>query len=333
MILVTGGTGLVGSHLLYHLSVNNDKIRAIYRTEASLKRVKKVFSNYTSDVKLFSKIKWFKADITDVPSMKPAFADIKYVFHCAALISFNPKDYREMRKVNIHGTAILVNLAIDVKVKKFCFVSSIAAVGNAMQGNLVDEECEWNKEQDNSGYSITKFGAEMEVWRASQEGVDVVIVNPGVILGSGFWNAGSGKLFTQVYKGFKYYTEGITGFVAVQDVVKPMIQLMQSSVKNERFILISENKSFKDVFFSIADAFGKKRPYKKVKTWQTEIAWRISWLVFKVNGVSPLLTKHSAKSAHNITKYSSQKVIHAIDYQFEAIDTSIQRITRNYTKD
>ncbi|MEN8879459.1 MAG: SDR family oxidoreductase [Polaribacter sp.] len=333
MILVTGGTGLVGSHLLYHLSVNNDKIRAIYRTEASLKRVKKVFSYYTSDVKLFSKIKWFKADITDVPSMKPAFADIKYVFHCAALISFNPKDYREMRKVNIHGTAILVNLAIDAKVKKFCFVSSIAAVGDAMQGNLVDEECEWNKEQDNSGYSITKFGAEMEVWRASQEGVDVVIVNPGVILGSGFWNAGSGKLFTQVYNGFKYYTEGITGFVAVQDVVKPMIQLMQSSVKNERFILISENKSFKDVFFSIADAFGKKRPYKKVKTWQTEIAWRVSWIVSKVNGVSPLLTKHSAKSAHNITKYSSQKVIHAIDYQFEAIDTSIQRITRNYTKD
>lgn len=333
MILVTGGTGLVGSHLLYHLSLKNDKIRAIYRTEASLNKVKKVFSYYTSDVRLFSKIKWFKADITDVPSMKPAFSDIESVFHCAALISFNPKDYREMRKVNIHGTAILVNLAIDAKVKKFCFVSSIAAVGESMQDNFVDEECEWNKEQDNSGYSISKFGAEMEVWRASQEGVDVIIVNPGVILGSGFWKAGSGKLFTQIYNGFKYYTEGITGFVAVQDVVKPMIQLMQSSIKNERFILVSENKSFKDVFFSIADAFGKKRPYKKVKTWQTEIAWRISWFVSKINGVAPLLTKYSAKSAHNITKYSSQKVIGAINYQFEAVDTSIQRISRNYTED
>ena len=259
MILVTGGTGLVGSHLLYHLSVKNDKIRAIYRTEASLKKVKKVFSYYTSDVKLFSKIKWFKADITDVPSMKPAFADIKYVFHCAALISFNPKDYREMRKVNIHGTAILVNLAIDAKVKKFCFVSSIAAVGDALQGNLVDEECEWNKEKDNSGYSITKFGAEMEVWRASQEGVDVIIVNPGVILGSGFWNSGSGKLFSQVYNGFSYYTEGITGFVSVKDVVKAMIKLMHSEIKNERYILVAENKSFKDILHAIASAFGKPK--------------------------------------------------------------------------
>ncbi|WP_334056345.1 SDR family oxidoreductase [Polaribacter sp. P097] len=333
MILVTGGTGLVGSHLLYHLSVKNDKIRAIYRTEASLKKVKQVFSYYTSDVKLFSKIKWFKADITDVPSMKPAFANVTHVFHCAALISFNSKDYREMRKVNIHGTAILVNLAIDAKVNKFCFVSSIAAVGDALNDNLVDEDCEWNKEQDNSGYSITKFGAEMEVWRASQEGVDVIIVNPGVILGSGFWKSGSGKLFTQVFNGFKYYTEGITGFVAVQDVVKPMIQLMESSLKNERFILVAENKSFKEIFYKIADAFDKKRPYKLVKTWQTELAWRISWFVSKINGVAPLLTKYSARSAHNVTKYSSQKVIDAIDYKFESIDATIERTCENYIKE
>lgn len=333
MILVTGGTGLVGSHLLYHLSLKNTNIRAIYRTEASLKKVKRVFSYYTSDVKLFSKIKWFKADITDLPSMKPAFKDVKYVFHCAALISFNPKDYREMRKVNIHGTAILVNLAIDANVNKFCFVSSIAAVGGAKIGEeLIDETCEWNKEQDNSGYSITKFGAEMEVLRASQEGVDVVIVNPGVILGGGFWNTGPGKLFTQVYNGLNYYTEGVTGFVAVQDVVKPMIQLMQSSVKNQRFILVSENKSFKNIFFSIADAFGKKRPYKEAKKWQLEIFWRIAWVLSKLTGKAPLLSKYSAKSAYSISKYSSEKLKQKINYKFETIDQSIKRICDCYTE-
>ena len=148
----------------------------------------------------------------------------------------------------------------------------------------------------------------MEVWRASQEGVDVVIVNPGVILGSGFWNSGSGKLFTQVYNGFKFYTEGVTGFVSVQDVVKPMILLMNSDVKNERFILISENKSFKEIFFLIADAFGKKRPSKKIKPWQTAIFWRIARLLSFITRKEPLLSKYSAKSAHSISEYSSEKV-------------------------
>ena len=238
-----------------------------------------------------------------------------------------------MRKVNIHGTAIMVNLAIDAKIDKLCFVSSIAAVGDAKIGqDIIDETCEWNKELDNSGYSITKFGAEMEVWRASQEGVDVVIVNPGVILGSGFWESGSGKLFKQVFNGFKHYTTGVTGFITVQDVVKPMIKLMNSDIKNERFILVSENKSFKEIFFLIADAFGKKRPSIKIKKWQTEFFWRFAWLVSKINGVTPLLSKYSARSAHSVSKYSSQKIISTLGYQFETIDKSIQRICENFPK-
>ncbi|MGK0412389.1 MAG: dihydroflavonol-4-reductase [Polaribacter sp.] len=332
MILVTGGTGLVGSHLLYHLSLENDKIRAIYRTASSLEKVKKVFSFYTDDEKLFSKIEWFQADITEVPAMMPAFVAVKQVYHCAAFISFNLKDYREMRKVNIYGTAIIVNLAIDAKIDKLCFVSSIAAVGDSLKRNIITEKNEWNKELDNSGYSITKFGAEMEVWRASQEGVEVVIVNPGVILGSGFWNAGSGKIFSQVYKGLKYYTEGVTGFVSVQDVVKPMILLMNSTVKNERFILVSENKSFKEIFFLIADAFDKKRPSKKVKPWQTAIFWRITWGISKITRVPPLLSKYSAKSAHSISEYSSEKIEKAVNFKFEKLEKSIKRICEAYLK-
>ena len=332
MILVTGGTGLVGSHLLYHLCLQNDAIRAIYRTASSLEKVKNVFSYYTDDTTLLDKIEWFLADITDVPAMIPAFTNVKHVYHCAAFISFNPKDYRQMRKVNIHGTAIIVNLCIDAKIDKLCFVSSIAAVGNSLNSNISTEEDEWNKELDNSGYSITKFGAEMEVWRASQEGVDVVIVNPGVILGSGFWNAGSGKLFSQVYNGFQFYTEGVTGFISVQDVVKPMILLMNSTVKNERFILVSENKSFKEIFFLIADGFGKKRPSIKIKPWQTNIFWRVAWLISKITGKEPLISKYSAKSAHSISEYSSEKVQNTLNFKFENIEKSIIDICKNYPK-
>lgn len=332
MILVTGGTGLVGSHLLYHLSLQNESIRAIYRSASSIEKVKSVFLSYTNDATFFEKIEWFQADITDVPSMIPAFLGVKQVYHCAAFISFNPKDYREMRKINIHGTAIMVNLAIDAKIEKFCFVSSIAAVGESLTNDLITEENEWNKELDNSGYSITKFGAEMEVWRASQEGVKVLIVNPGVILGDGFWDSGSGKLFHQVYNGFDYYTEGITGFVAVKDVVKAMILLMKSDVINERFILVAENKSFKEIFFAIADAFGKKRPSKRVTSWQTEIFWRVAWLISKITGKEPLLSKYSARSAHSISRYSSEKIQNILKYEFESIEKTIQEITTKYPK-
>ncbi len=237
-----------------------------------------------------------------------------------------------MRKVNIHGTAIIVNLSIDAKIDKLCFVGSIASVGDAVNGQLITEENEWNKEQDNSGYSITKFGAEMEVWRASQEGVEVVIVNPGIILGSGFWQSGSGKLFSQVFNGFKYFTEGITGFVGVKDVVKTMILLMDSTIKNERFILVSENKTYKDVLFVISDSFSKKRPSKKIKPWQTSILWRFSAFVAKISGVQPLLSKYSARSAHAVSKYSSQKIKETLKYQFEKIDNVVQQVCNNYSK-
>jgi dihydroflavonol-4-reductase len=332
MILVTGGTGLVGAHLLYHLIKNDEIIRAIYRSEEKIKAVKKVFSYYTDDVSLIAKIEWFKADITDIPSMIPAFVGIEKVYHCAAFISFSQKDYKEMRKVNIHGTAIIVNLSIDVKIKKLCFVGSIASVGDALDGKIITEENEWNKELDNSGYSITKFGAEMEIWRASQEQVEVVIVNPGIILGSGFWFAGSGKLFSQVYEGFKYYTEGITGFVGVKDVVNAMILLMNSEVKNERFILVSENKSYKEVFFLIADAFGKKRPSKKIKPWQTNIFWRISSIVSLFTKRAPLLGKYAAKSAHEVSEYSSKKIKKIINFQFEQIETVVKKVCKDYDK-
>jgi len=330
MILVTGGTGLVGAHLLYHLSKNDEKIRAIYRSEEKIKAVEKVFSYYTEDTSLIEKIEWFKADITDIPAMIPAFVGVERVYHCAAFISFNPKDYKEMRKVNIHGTAIVVNLSIDAKIKKLCFVGSIASVGDSLNGDLITEENEWNKELDNSGYSITKFGAEMEVWRASQEDVEVVIVNPGVILGSGFWTSGSGKLFSQVKNGFKYYTEGVTGFVGVKDVVKTMVLLMNSDVKNERFILVSENKTYKEVFFLIADAFGVKRPSKKIKAWQTNMFWRISSVLAVLTKKTPLLSKYSAKSAHEISKYSSEKIKEKINFQFEEIQTVIKDVCSNF---
>ena len=334
MILVTGGTGLVGSHLLYQLTSQNKQVRAIYRTTKSFDSVKKVFSYFTEDVEgLFSKIDWVKADITDTPSLEKVFVNIDTVYHVAALVSFNPKDYRKMRKVNIDGTANVVNFAIACKVQKLCFVSSIAAIGDSINNEVVTEENEWSIESGNNGYSITKHGAEMEVWRASQEGVDVVIVNPGVILGAGFWKINTGQFFSKVAKGFSYFTEGITGFIGVTDVVKSMIVLTESDVKNEGFILVSENKSFKQVFTEIAENLEKKPPTKKVSKTVTSFLRRMDAIISFVTGKKRLITKDSANSLHSKTYYSSDKIKRSIDFEFTPIKSVIKEVCVSYKKD
>ncbi len=331
MILVTGGTGLVGSHLLVRLVQENEPVKATYRTLESIEKTKKVFSYYTNTTKdLFTNIEWLQADITDVPSMMPAFKGVKKVYHCAAVISFDPADYRTMRKVNIHGTAIIANLAIDAKVEKLCFVSSIATIGDDPKKEFANEENDWGGNEKNNGYAITKYGAETEVWRASQEGVDVVIVNPGVILGSGFWDSGSGKMFTQIYKGFQFYSEGVTGFIGVKDVVGCMVQLMQSNCKNERFILVSENKSFKEVLFSIAEAFGKKKPTRCVQPWQASLLWRWEWLASKITSRKIRMSKYTAKTLFRKTYYSSEKCKKQLDVTFKSVEEAVKQVSKEY---
>jgi len=333
MILVTGGTGLVGSHLLYHLSLKHDSIKAIYRNTSNLNAVKNVFSYYSKDFEsLFNKIEWIEADITDVYSLELAFENVKKVYHAAAMISFNPKDYRTMRKINIEGTSNVVNLSIANKIDKLCFVSSIATLEKNLNSKTIDETCEWNIEKNNYGYAITKYGAEMEIWRASQEGIDMVIVNPGVILGAGFWHQGSGQMFTKIYKGLPFYSTGVTGYVSVKDVVEIMIQLMESTIKNERFIVVSENRSFKDVFLEISKNFQKKPPTIKVNKFMSEIGWRVGRFISFFSGKAPILTKNSAKSIHNKHYYSSEKIIQQLNYSFTPIEQTIKAICKLYKK-
>ncbi|MET2986422.1 NAD-dependent epimerase/dehydratase family protein [Aureibaculum conchae] len=333
MVLVTGGTGLVGSHLLYQLAQKGKKVVAIRRKNSDLEAVKKVFSYYSSDFeRLFEYINWVTADINDIPALSDAFKGITKVYHSAALISFSSSDYKKMRKINIEGTANIVNLCIENQIEKLCFVSSVAAVGKPLTGKNINEDNEWNVADNNYGYAITKYGAELEVWRAGQENIDVVIVNPGVILGSGFWENGSGKLFDKTYNGFPFYTEGITGFVDVMDVATIMIELMNSTIKNERYLLVSENESFKTVFFAIADAFGKKRPSIKVTKLISGMGWRVNWLLSKFSGKTPMITKQSAQSSHNSYYYSNKKIKKALNYEFVPLEKTIKNICENYLK-
>jgi dihydroflavonol-4-reductase len=326
MILVTGGTGLVGAHLLLHLAENETAIRAIYRSEKKIEKSKKLFTLYNKE-NLFSKIEWIKADILDVPSLEVAFKNIDYVYHCAAQISFDPKDENLLRKINIEGTTNIVNFCIDKNVKKLCHVSSIAALGDLKETEtILNEEIEWNPEASHSDYAITKYGAEMEVWRGQQEGLQVVIVNPGVIFGSTLWKEGSGEFFTKIKKGFPFYSKGSTGYIGVFDVVKIMQLLMKSSISGERFSLVSENTSFEEIISKIALKMNAKKPNFEAKPWMTSLAWRLDWLVSKIFRTRRNITKYGANSLHSDEIISNEKIKNALNFEFQSIDIVLDEI-------
>jgi dihydroflavonol-4-reductase len=326
MVLVTGGTGLVGAHLLLHLIESEEKIVAIYRNKKALEKPKALFNQFEKE-HLFSKIQWIEADILDISSLEIAFHNIEYVYHCAAQISFDPNDENLLRKVNIEGTANIVNFCIDKKVKKLCHVSSIAALGDLKEHETVlIETIEWNPDVSHSDYAITKYGAEMEVWRGQQEGLEVVIVNPGVIFGSTIWKTGSGAFFTKIKNKFPFYTNGSTGYIGANDVVKIMILLMRSAISGERFSLISENLTFKEIIFLVADKMNAKKPSFEVKPWMTALFWRFDWLVSILFRTKRKLSKNSAETIHSKEIISNDKIKNALNYKFQSIDKVIEEI-------
>jgi nucleoside-diphosphate-sugar epimerase len=333
MILVTGGTGLVGAHLLLHLLENGENnLRAMYRNSKHIEKTKALFELYKKS-DLFSKIEWIKADILDVPSLEIAFENVNYVYHCAAFISFDPNDENQLRKVNIEGTANIVNFCIDKNITKLCHVSSIAALGDLAQNQtIITEETEWNPEVLHSDYAISKYGAEMEVWRGHQEGLQVVIVNPGVIFGPGFWNQGSGEFFTSIKKGFPFYTKGSTGYVAVIDVVKIMHTLMNSNCNGERFTLIAENRSYKDIINTIAQKIGAKKPKIEAKPWLLNTAWRLDWLVSMIFRTKRKISKNGAQSLLNEDKMSNEKIKSQLNYSFIPIDDYLNEMSVYFRK-
>ena len=334
MVLVTGGTGLVGSHLLYLLLKDGQRVRAIHRNGSDLSLLKKVCSYYTEDpTPLFENLEWFEANITDIPRLEAAFKDITQVYHAAAYVDFNPKNYHKLKKANIEGTANVVNLCLSHSVKKLCHVSSIATLGDAINGETITEDTYWNPEAKNSVYAITKYGAEMEVWRGTQEGLDAVIVNPGVILGEGLWHKGSGSLVKRMAKGMKYYTPGGIGLVDVRDVTKVMKLLMESDIKNKRFILVTENVSYQNFLGSLAETLGGKKPTAQIAKWKLVLFSKIDWFVSHVFGTKRKLLRTHVESLFSFQQYDGSKIETATKFTYTPLKRTIERVTQAFKKE
>ncbi len=331
MILVTGGTGLVGAHLLYHLTLSGEKVRALKRKTSDINKTRFVFNFYgESTLHLFKNIEWVDGDLLDYYSLENAINNVNIVYHTGALVSFNPSLKDKMMDINEEGTANLVNLCLEKKIKKFCFVSSIATLGNSKNGEMIDEFSYWQGGRDHSAYSISKFRAEMEVWRATKEGLNAVIVNPSVIIGPGDWGQGSPKIIKTTYNGLKFYTPGATGFVDVRDVAKAMIQLVNSEINNQRFILNGANLSYQSFFTQAALGLKVKVPTIKAGKILTGLAWRFEKTRNILFGTEPLITKDSARTSLKTTKYSGKMISEAVEFNYTPIEDTIIETTRYF---
>lgn len=333
MVFVTGGTGFLGAHLLYHLISEGKEVIALRRSNSSNDLIYRVFGFYQKNQsKLIDKINWIEGDLLDILSLEQVLNDVSIIYHAAATVSFQPGDKNKMMQTNIQGTANLVNIANEKNIKKFCHVSSIAAIGRADNDAPIDEEVRWRSSKRNSAYAISKYGAEREVWRGVEEGLKAVIINPSIILGPGEVNSGSGKLIKTMLDGLRFYTSGINGYVDVRDVVKSMVKLVESKVSGERFILSAENLSYKELFEMIAQNLGKSPPAYRASKWMGEIAWRVEHLKGKLTGSKPLITKETANTAANTYKYSNHKITSQLAFQFIPIQQTIKEACDYYLK-
>lgn len=326
---------MVGSHLLYELLQRHDRVRAIHREDSDLDRVKRVFGYYSTDAeKLFHRIEWHCANVLDLPQLAMAFRDVTHVFHAAAYINFNPSNYSKLRKANVEGTANVVNLCISHGVRKLCYVSSVATLGTSMDGGLIDEETHWNPEAKNSVYAITKYGAEMEVWRATQEGVPAVIVNPSVILGPGFWGSGSGAIISLAARGTTYFTPGGTGVVDVRDVARAMVQLMDSEIANQRFVLNAENCSFKHLITHLAKSLNSKAPTREVPKWIGILASWLDGFSSVIFGTKHNLPRATVRSLFTVSQYDGSKIKrHLPHFKYTDFSETVAHISETYRND
>lgn len=326
MVLVTGATGFLGSHLLVELLQHGEKIRALKRPGSKMDVIQRVFKAYQLDfTSAQNMIEWVEGDVLDIFSLEEAMEGVSEVYHCAALVSFDRNGWKKMIKVNGEGTANVINTALKTKIRKLCHVSSIAALGRGGTEGVINEDAHWKTSPQNSGYAVSKYAGEREVWRGVEEGLDAVIINPAIILGYGEIDSGTARFFNTVRKGLLIYPRGGNGFVYVYDVARAMYMLMKSDVKNERFVLSVDNLKYKRLLEIIAMNMNKRPPFIRAGRILTAIAWRFEWLRSRLAGNKPLITRESAQTSLNEYIYSGTRITLRFNFKYTSIEDGLAK--------
>ena len=332
MILVTGATGILGRVIVLELLKQGKKVRATKRKSSNINDVKHSFQFYTENPEeFFNKIEWIDVDFDDIDSLKTALINVEEVYHCAAKVSFHPDDRKEMYHSNIVGTRNLLFACENSSVKKFCFVSSVAVLDGTDENGKVTEDSNFNPKLHHSKYAKSKHFSEMEVWRASAEGLKTLIINPGVIIGSGNWQSSSGEIFGTFEK-FPYAMSGSSNYVDVRDVANIAIALMERNIFGERFLIISENKKLVEVANLIRQQLGKSQA-KVLPKWILNVGYVLNLLLGWLITPLRLLNRINIQAVTSHHLLSNNKIKDRLDYQFIPITESIDFHLKNYIKD
>lgn len=316
MIAVTGATGFLGAHLVCMLLQKGKQVRAFKRKQSNLAEFNYISALFFTNDDYKNNLTWFEADILDIDSLEEGLQGAEEVYHCAAMVSFHQRDAAEMQQINVQGTSNVVNMCLQLGINKLAHISSIAALGREKSGVTISEKTKWVTSKLNSNYAISKHRAEMEVWRGAEEGLSVVIVNPGVILGSGDWNKGTCALFNMVKKGMPFYTDGVNGYVDVIDVARITLLLMERKCFQQRFVLVSENASMKRFLDEVATLLHKSKPRIKVTPFIAEIAWMAAGIQRLFTGKKAGLTKETSRASLKKYAYSNAKIKQELQYEF-----------------
>lgn len=331
MNLVTGATGIIGSHVVLELLKRGQPVVACRQVTSDLTKVKKLFSFYGPDSEaLFQNIKWVEVDIRDVYSIEDALEGITTVYHCAGLVSFNKKDRKKLMDINETGTANVVTACLTKKISCLCHISSIGAINNLDHSEALHEGVFWKTSGKESDYAISKYNGERQVWRGIEEGLNAIIVNPGVVLSPGFWDQSSSRLFETCYRGSLFYTTGSTGYVAATDVATVMVELVSKRLYGERYIVIENNYTFQHIFNQIHKNFGKQLPRFKASRTLMRLGRYAENFISFFRVKNPVITSALINSAFNKQTYSNQKVTKALEYPFKPVDQVIATICQAY---
>lgn len=320
MILVTGASGFLGRHLLEVLSLKGTPVRALYFHQQSLPQ--------------FPNVEWVKCDLTDIVDLEEKMENVSLIYNCAATVSFDPKDKYRLIRENVTIVENIVNAALDAHIGKMVHVSSVAALGRdkrTPKDYLITENNQFVEGGSNSRYAFGKYLSEMEVWRGIAEGMNAVIVNPAIILGSGDWSKGSAKLMQICYDEFPWFTNGMTAWVGVDDIVQAMILLMESDISGERFILSEGNYAYKDIFTKMAQSLNKRPPHKETNKWMTEMVWRFSLLKSRLYGTQATITKETARAAQQSYLYDNSKFLKRFpQFRYTPIESVIHKMAETF---
>jgi len=323
-VLVTGGTGFIGSYIIKNLVEKGHFVRAIRRSKNL---------PFYIPAEIFDKVELVDGDVMDIVSLHDAMQGIDSVVHSAAIVSFSKKERRQMYQVNVEGTANVVNVAIENKPKRFLHISSVAALGRTTKAETVTEQKKWEANKNNTHYAISKHHSELHVWRGFAEGLEGVVINPSTVLGYGNWHQSSCAIFKNGYYQFPWYTLGVNGFVGVEDVAEATVQLLFSEISQQKFIVNAENWNFQHLFNTIADGFNKKRPHRQATKTMGEVAWRLEKLKEIVTRKKALLTRETAKVAHSKTSFDNRALLKVLpDFQFTPLEKVIKNCCKLYLK-